>query len=296
MGANSIKIIIVIFILICFAVLSLDIVAATDDAEQKILGFSLSNYDDKNEKTWDLQGDTLEVYGDIINLTNIKANVYGEEEDEEDMVLTADTGSFDRAEGKVHLQDNVIITSESGAKIMTDTLDWFQKNQLVTTEDKVNVSKDGLEAEGVGAVGHTDLKQVSLKKEVQVDIESGSKDSKEGMKKTTITCDGTLDIDFQAQTAIFNENVKADEGESQLYADKMTVYFNKDTKEIIKIISEGNVKIVRGEDTSYSEKAIYYAENQKITLIGKPKIVFYSDEDDGESGLFNITKEAQSKE
>ena len=275
MGANSIKIIIVIFILICFAVLSLDIVAATDDAEQKILGFSLSNYDDKNEKTWDLQGDTLEVYGDIINLTNIKANVYGKEED---MVLTADNGSFDRTEGKVHLQDNVIITSETGTKLMTDTLDWFQKNQLVTTEDKVNVTRDGLEAEGIGAVGHTDLKQVSLNKEVQVDIISESEDKKE-MKKTTITCDGPLDIDYKGQTAVFNVNVKSDDGESQLYADKMTGYFDEDTKKIIKIVAEGNVKIVRGEDISYSEKAIYNAQTQRITLTGRPKIVFYSKQD-----------------
>ena len=263
------------FILICLCFFSFDIVAETNESDQKMLGFSLSNYNEKNEKVWDIEGDTLEVFGDMIYLTNIKANVYGEEED---MVLTADTGSFDRTEGKVHLQDNVIITSETGTKLMTDTLDWFQKNQLVTTEDKVNISREGLEAEGVGAVGHTDLKQVNLNKEVQVDITSEAEDKK-GMKKTTITCDGPLDIDYQKDTAIFNENVKADDGESQLYADKMTAYFDKNTKKIIKIISEGNVKIVRGEDISYSEKAIYDAQNQKISLTGRPKIIFYSKQD-----------------
>ena len=275
MRSNFLKSVLILFILACSGFLSLDIVAATDESEQKILGFSLSNFDEENKKTWDLEGDTLEVFGNIINLTNIKANVYGKEED---MVLTADNGSFDRTEGKVHLQDNVIITSETGTKLMTDTLDWFQKNQLVTTEDKVNVSRDGLEAEGIGAVGHTDLKQVSLNKEVQVDIISESEDKKE-MKKTTITCDGPLDIDYKGQTAVFNVNVKSDDGESQLYADKMTGYFDEDTKKIIKIVAEGNVKIVRGEDISYSEKAIYNAQTQRITLTGRPKIVFYSKQD-----------------
>jgi len=247
-----------------------------DESDQKILGFSLSNFGEKNEKTWDLKGDTLEVFGNLIKLTNITANLYGKEED---MVLTADTGSFDRGEGKVHLQDNVLITSNSGAKMMTDTLDWFQKNQLVTTDDKVNISKGSVEIEGVGAVGHTDLKQVSLNKEVEVNITS-EEDKPEGeskLKKTTITCDGTLDVDYNAQTAIFNDNVKAYDGESELYADKMTAYFDKDTRKIIKVICEGNVKIVRGKDTSYSEKAIYDTTTQKISLVGTPKIVFYSD-------------------
>ncbi|MDD5291612.1 MAG: LPS export ABC transporter periplasmic protein LptC [Candidatus Omnitrophica bacterium] len=248
-----------------------------DESDQKILGFSLSNFGEKNEKTWDLKGDTLEVFGNLIQLTNITANLYGKEED---MVLTADTGSFDRGEGKVHLQDNVLITSESGAKMMTQTLDWFQKNQLVTTNDKVNISKGSVDIEGVGAVGQTDLKQVSLNKEVEVNITSEEDDAegKSKLRKTTITCDGILDVDYQAQIAIFNDNVKADDGESELYADKMTAYFDKDTKKIMKVVCEGNVKIVRGQDTSYSEKAIYDAATQKISLVGSPKIVFYSDE------------------
>jgi len=292
MYSNFVRKIAAFFILFYFLFFSLDIVAETNESDQKILGFSLSNFDEKNEKTWDIEGDTLEVFGEVIHLTNIKANVYGEEED---MVLTADTGTFDRAEGKVHLQDNVIIISETGTKLMTDTLDWFQKNQLVTTEDKVNVSREGLEAEGVGAVGHTDLKQVSLKKEVQVDITSESEDKKE-MKKTTITCDGTLDIDYQKETAIFNENVEADDGESQLFADKMTGYFDRETKKIIKIIAEGNVKIFRDGDTSYSDKAIYDVQTQKISLVGKPKIIFYSEKDTEETEGSEVNAEAKGTE
>jgi LPS export ABC transporter protein LptC len=244
------------------------------ESDQKIMGFSLSNFGEKNEKTWDLKGETLEVFGNLIQLTNITANLYGKDED---MILTADEGSFDRAEGKVHLQDNVHITSETGAKMVTDTLDWFQNNQLVTTNDKVNISRGSLEMEGVGAVGKTDLKQFSLNKEVEVNITSESPEDETKLKKTTITCDGNLDIDYQGQTAVFNNNVKADDGESQLYADKMTAYFDRESKKIVKIISEGNVKIVRGQDISYSEKAIYDASSQKISLIGSPKIVFYSE-------------------
>jgi LPS export ABC transporter protein LptC len=274
MTNDFLKIAFVFFILICFGILFfIDIGFAVEErqeSDQKILGFTLSNFGEKNKKTWDLQGDTLEVYGDLINLTEVKANMYGENDN---MVLTADSGTFNRAEGKVHLQDNVVITSDSGAKMTTDTLDWAQKDQLVSTEDKVNIYRDNIEAEGVGAVGKTDLKQFSLNKEVQVDINSESQGQ---MKKTTIICDGPLDIDYQAQTAIFNNNVKATDGESELYGDKMTGYFDKDTKKIAKIVVEGNVKIIRGQDIAYSQQAIYEAETQKISLIGRPQLIIYS--------------------
>jgi LPS export ABC transporter protein LptC len=237
------------------------------------LGFSLSNFGEKNKKTWDLEGDTLEVYGDMIHLTQVKANMYGEKDN---MVLTADKGTFDRTEGKVHLQDNVVITSDSGAKMTTDTLDWAQKDQLVSTDDKVNIYRDNIEAEGVGAVGKTDLKQFSLNKEVQVDINSESQGQ---MKKTTITCDGPLDIDYQKKIAIFNKNVAATDGESELYGDKMTGYFDNETKKITKIVVEGNVKIVRGQDTAYSQTATYNAQNQTISLEGRPKLIIYSKQD-----------------
>jgi len=269
------KSVFLVFFALCILCFS-GIVSAEDESDQKILGFSLSNFGEQNEKTWDIVGDTLEVYGSLLKLTNIKADLYGEQED---MVLTADSGTFDRAEGKLHLQDNVVIVTETGAKMMTDTLDWLQKTETVTTEDKVNIYRDNLEAQGIGAIGQPDLKQVSLNKEVQVDISSESEGQ---MKKTTITCDGPLDIDYEKQEAVFNENVKALDGESELYADKMTGYFDKQTRKIIKIIAEGNVKIVRGQDTSYSEKAIYDTENKKISLIGRPKLVIYSTEGMGD--------------
>ncbi|MFH1622062.1 MAG: LPS export ABC transporter periplasmic protein LptC [Candidatus Omnitrophota bacterium] len=272
MGNNFAKAKLVFLVLIFLGILCFDILLAQDESDQKILGFSLSNFGEKNKKTWDIVGDTLEVYGSLVNLTNIKADLYGEQED---MVLTADSGTFDRSEGKLHLQDNVIIVTESGAKMMTDTLDWLQKTETVSTEDQVNIYRENMEAKGVGATGHPDLKQVSLNKEVQVDISS----EQEGeLKKTTITCDGPLDINYLKQEAVFNENVKAYDGDSELYADKMTGYFDKESKKIVKIVAEGNVKILRGQDTSYSDKAIYDTETQKISLIGRPKLIFYSKE------------------
>jgi len=248
-----------------------DNIVVAQESDQTMEGFTLSNYGEDNKKEWDLFSDTLEVFDNLIEMTNVTANVFGEEE----MVLTSDIGTFDRQDGKVYLKDNVVITTETGMKMMSDTLNWLQNEDLVYTDDKVNIFKDNMEVEGVGAEGHPSLKQLNLKEDVKVDIDE--QENVDGtMRKITIVCDGPLDMDYLNQIAIFNNNVEAYDGESELYADKMTGYFDNETKQMKEVICEGNVKIIRGQDTAYSKKAIYNAKTQKISLIGRPKLVIYS--------------------
>jgi lipopolysaccharide export system protein LptC len=147
----------------------------------------------------------------------------------------------------------------------------------VTTEDNVNITRGNIDAKGVGALGKTDLKQFSLNKEVTVDI---NEESEGKIKKITITCDGPLNIDYIKQEAVFNDNVKAIDVDQELYADKMTGYFDSKTKKLNKIVCEGNVKIVKGQDISYSEKAIYDSQGQKVSLVGRPRLIIYSSKED----------------
>jgi len=275
----------VIFLAI-FGVTAENIPQSQRQSDQKMEGFSLSNFGKNNEKEWDLFSDSLEVFGNVIEMTNVTAKLYGEEK----MILTANSGIFDRQEGQVKLKDNVIITSSSGAKMTTDSLNWLQNKQLVFTEDKVKIVKDNIIAQGQGAEAKPDLKQFNLKNDVKVDIDQERKT--EGKPKTiTIVCDGPLDIDYLKQEAVFNRNVYANDGESELYSDKMTAYFDKDSKQLIEVVAEGNVKIIRGQDIAYSRKAIYNARTKKISLIGRPKLVFYSS---GEN-VFSLGKEIENK-
>ena len=39
---------------------------------------------------------------------------------------------------------------------------------------------------------------------------------------------------------------------------------------------EGNVKIKRGENITYSSEAIYYADEGRVVLKGRPKLVIYT--------------------
>jgi len=140
-------------------------------------------------------------------------------------------------------------------------------------------------------------------------------------------------VDYEKNIAEFNKNVKVDKEGSQIYCDKMSVYFipgdkKEEKKEIEKtpagegekaaeaqalpveskepegdtegkggdsffvgssidkIICRENVRIVRGENTSYSEEAIYTSASKTIVLTGRPKLIMYSTKEMSENAPF----------
>jgi LPS export ABC transporter protein LptC len=271
----------------------------SQESNQQIQDFSLSGYGEKGKKSWDISGETANILTEVVKLNNVIGNLYGKDED---VQLTAERGDFNKVDGRVHLEQDVIITTSSGAKLMTDSLDWDRKNQLVSTAAPVDIQRDNLRAKASGARAEPGLKKVALEKDVRLDIDPVNQDNLKGPSekdRVVITCDGPLDIDYEKNIAVFNNNVKVQRQEIEIYSDTMDVYFVSgpadEKKEnapmmannrIDKIISKGHVKIVRGGNVSYSEEAIYTALEKKITLKGRPKLVIYSAEDfnDASSG------------
>ena len=244
-----------------------------------MLDFSLVGYTQKGRKSWEVIGKSADIFSDIVRLTSVNANVYGEEEN---INLVGDKGAYDKTSGKMHLQDNVIITTQSGGRLITDSLDWDRASQRVTTTDVVNIEKQNLKAQAKGLEGQPNLKKVFLKDDVTVELqeEQGAGDAPLSSKEpTVITCDGPLEIDYEKEIAIFNTNVKVNQKEQgDMYADKMEAYFDFKNKKILRIKSMGNAKIVKGENTSYSEEAEYSAATKKMVLTGRPRLVIYSEE------------------
>jgi len=267
------------------------------ESDQQINDFSLSGYGDKGKKSWDISGKSADIFTEEVKLKDVDGNLYGKDEN---VNLTAKTGDFNKKDGRVHLEKDVVITTSGGAKLTTDSMDWDRNKQLVSTDDKVNIAKDNIIITGTGAKGEPNLKKVALNKDIKVDInpkEKPSLDPKdlEVKEKITITCDGSLAVDYEKNIATFNKNVKVEKADSEIYSDTMVLYFSsgqasakgKEDKtpslmgnnKIDKIVASGNVKIVRGENTSYSDEAVYSALDKKIVLSGKPKLVFYSTKD-----------------
>jgi LPS export ABC transporter protein LptC len=262
------------------------------ESDQQVGDFSLSGFGEKGKKSWDIAGQSAEVFSEVVKLKKVVGNNYAPNDT---INLTADQGDFNKNSGVVHLQDNVVITTASGTKLTTDTLDWDRKQQVVSTLDKVNLARQDMNLSGQGAQGQTALKQIMVQKDVRLDIQALDKQANK-KEKIVITCDGPLDVDYEKNIAIFNNNVKVEKPDLTIFSDKMLVYFIPKQKTnasdqgsavvssaIDKIVASGNVRIIRGENISYSQEATYTAAGKKISLTGNPQIVIYQSENTDEA-------------
>ncbi|MDD5566411.1 MAG: LPS export ABC transporter periplasmic protein LptC [Candidatus Omnitrophica bacterium] len=265
------------------------------EPQQQITDFSLSGFGERGKKSWDVSGKSADMSSEIVQLTDIVSNLYGENED---IKLTAQKGSFDKKEGILHLEDDVVISTSSGATLTTNSLDWDRKNQIVQTQDKVNIQRENIITKATGAAGYPNLNKLSLEKDVQVEINHSQGPDKDapapGKDTITINCDGPLEIDYKSNMGVFNTNVKVETADVLIYSDRMDVYFAKTqpqpqerqemppslmSAQIDRIVARGNVRIVRGDNVAYSQEAVYTAKDKKVTLSGQPKLVIYSTED-----------------
>ena len=251
---------------------SMDDIGSKEGAQQKLLTFSLSGTE-KGEKKWDLEGESADLLSsELIELSNIKGKTYNKENV---ITLTADSGTFDRNSNDVKLKSNVVAVTDDGATLTTDKLNWNAQKEEVWTEDIVNIDRDNVKVKGTGIIGHPSLEQVKFEQDVTIDI----------APSTIITCDGALEIDYKQSVAYLNDNVEVTDERGKLKADKARVYFDTEKKEIKKVIAEGNVSIQRGENITYSQKAIYYAKEAKVVLQGRPKFIIYSSAQEDSNGL-----------
>ncbi|MFA5038264.1 MAG: LPS export ABC transporter periplasmic protein LptC [Candidatus Omnitrophota bacterium] len=261
---------------------------------QQMQDFNIAGYDAKGDKTWEVEGASMDMMGDDVKIADITARLFGQEPDGQSMVLTADHGRFDKTSGKVRLEDNVRAVTESGAEMTTSVLDWSQTDRLISTEEKVNITRDNMEAVGTGLEAKPDLKVAKLEKDVTLTLpqqqpaSAAAEEKSLGPGKMVITCDGPMELDYEEQFATFEKNVHVDsEGDQgQMVSDKMTVYFDKASKQIGKIVAEGNVKITRDGNTSHSETAVFMAKDRKMVLTGRPQLVMYMEEGGFEMGGF----------
>ncbi len=96
--------------------------------------------------------------------------------------------------------------------------------------------------------------------------------AEEKKEPTVITSDGPLNADFEKKIALFEDNVFVKDPQGTINADKMKVFFAKETNQIEKMECFGNVKIKQEDRRSESQKAVYYALEGKIVLTGDPVI------------------------
>jgi len=92
----------------------------------------------------------------------------------------------------------------------------------------------------------------------------------------------TMDMDFEKRLGTFKGNVHITDPRMQLMADEVKVYFTE-SNEVKQADAIGNVVIIEAgmDRRATGEMATYYAEEAKVVLTGKPKLIM------GENSLTN---------
>jgi len=288
------------------------------DPEQALEEYSFKGFT-KDGRPFEVKGNSAEIFSEFIQMFQVRAQAFAED-GSVSVTATSEKGKMYMGSSNVRMEENVVITTPDGAELTTDYLDWAAQEETATTEAYVVVKKDNIVIEGDGAEGKTDLQEVEVKKNVKVTVydqslvsqqgedekkepvqvglqnkgieDSGKTDqeesevkNKEKKRPTVITCDGKLEIDYETNLAKFFDNVVLDDEGGKVYADRMDIYIDPQTKAVKKAIAMGNVKIEEASKVSYCEKAIYDLQSKKITLLPDPessgsqvKVIIYPDE------------------
>lgn len=233
---------------------------------QQFGGFNLEGYKNNGQKAWVVNGDQADIHGNQIDISNVDAETYGDEK----VNLTAKTGMIDQTSGNIHLEKDVVITSETGAQLTTDSLDWHRSEDLVKTKEGVVITDKGMTATGTGMDAHPGLKTAQIHEDVTVTMQTQP-------GTVTITCDGPMSIDQAKSMAVFQDNVVAVQEDQTLTADRMEIYFDEKEKQIKEMICIGHVVIVRGENKTFADRAVYNGSDRKLVLTGRPKLILVTE-------------------
>lgn len=89
-----------------------------------------------------------------------------------------------------------------------------------------------------------------------------------------------MESNQQKEEVLFVGNVEASQGELQIMADQMTVFYRKSSgtdkpgteKRIDNLQATGNVKVVKNEWVATGDQAEYKADERKVVLTGNTKV------------------------
>ncbi|MBU1062181.1 MAG: LPS export ABC transporter periplasmic protein LptC [Candidatus Omnitrophica bacterium] len=251
------------------------------EPNQEVGGFSLVQYEDGGEKKWELNGASAEVVDDRIKFDEISAIAFS---GDKAFKLKARFGDFNRKDNIVHLEDDVVLKSTDGATLKTDSLDWNAEAKNVFTDSYVNINRADFQADGKGAFCDLRHRTAMLKKDVVANIGSAETDTlgyrvssyakaSEDRQDTIITCDGPLELNYKKNKATFLNNVRVENIRTDILADRIDVYFRPTTRRVKCVVARGNVRILNNESVTYSDKAIYLVDEDRVILPKNPKLI-----------------------
>ncbi len=246
--------------------------------KQEIKDFYLSNFKKDGSADWEIKGKEAAVNGDYIDITTMDANYYI---DKDTISVKSNTAKLNKKTQKIQLDGDVEIKNKAGWNLKTDHLDWQRKENYIKTDMPVRTEKNLFWVKAKGLYADSQLKKADFKEDVQAAFTE--KDKKNA---TTINCDGPLEIEYNEGKATFKNNVVVNHEQGKLFSDTAILFFDIEEKKIAKIVSAGQVKIVRDNNVTFADKATYFAAEEKLVLEGSPRLIYFPEEGDNSSSGF----------
>jgi lipopolysaccharide export system protein LptA len=101
----------------------------------------------------------------------------------------------------------------------------------------------------------------------------------------------SVEANQKENTVTFIGNVVAKQGDSTLYATKIILYYDPNTKKMKEIVAIGNVKVVQLERRATSQKATFYQNENKVVFDGEAVIREGENVTRGERVTFYVDEE-----
>ncbi len=267
---------------------SVPVLAEQNGVDQNIEDFKVSGYNEAKGTSWELRGEKARIKNEMLEVDRVKIN--GRTKDTHVNVVS-EKGYYNKDKGIVLLSHDVTATSSTGAVLTTEQAVWDTKQNVLQTDKPLTIVQENKSAklEGIGGRVEIDKNTAIINKDIRGEMERSplTEEEKKKRHRTLIKCKGPLEVRYKDKIAIFNNDVVVEDESATIYADKLTVYFNSPDNRIRKVVGEGHVKIVKGDNVTESEKAVYDVESDSLTMIGQPKVLFYTGEEIGKSSLGN---------
>lgn len=233
---------------------------------QEIDDFYLSNLKPDGTSDWEIKGKTAVLDGDFIDILAMDADYYLEEDT---INVKSNTARLNKKTQNMHLNGNVRIKNQQGWILKTNYLDWQREKNYIQTTSAVETTRDSFLIMAKGLEADSLMERADFQEEVEVSFADPENNT------TTINCDGPLEIEYGSGKATFKNNVVVRHQQGTLYSDTATLFFDTQEDTIIKIISDGNVKIIGDNNITFAEKATYFAQEERLILEGKPRLIYF---------------------
>jgi lipopolysaccharide export system protein LptA len=81
-----------------------------------------------------------------------------------------------------------------------------------------------------------------------------------------------LEADDEAQIVIFSGNAVATQDDVTIHADRLTIRYTGEKREIVQVVADGHVRILQQEKVATGAKAVYYNQDERVVMTGSPKV------------------------